>query len=193
MWFGADDGHMCAPAVGDSLSKEEEEVLKTVMLSASAVLIPDDGSTRARARGGEAARIITVDGTTSCVGRYPTPYPTPLDEDFDPSAGFAANIHNNVWNTCYASTQATTVPTRYPCGLWGDSDRLLVGTDLVLPVPRGRQQPAPAVLAGSGRSPSHCIATASVAATLPWQQPRWFGTTAAKTAPMSFRLSLSHM
>lgn len=48
-----------------------------------------------------AARIITVDGTTSCVGRYPTPYPTPLDEDFDPSAGFAANIHNNVWNTCY--------------------------------------------------------------------------------------------
>ena len=60
LWFGADDGHMCAPAVGDSLSKEEEEVLKTVMLSASAVLIPDDGSTRARARGGEAARIITV-------------------------------------------------------------------------------------------------------------------------------------
>ena len=67
-----------------------------------------------------AARIITVDGTTSCVGRYPTPYPTPLDEDFDNAAGFAANIHNNgtcnpsplaqfsrkqllpaVWNTCY--------------------------------------------------------------------------------------------
>ena len=48
-----------------------------------------------------AARIITVDGTTSCVGRYPTPYPTPLNEAFDPGAGFAANIHNNVWNTCY--------------------------------------------------------------------------------------------
>jgi hypothetical protein len=47
------------------------------------------------------ARIITVDGTTSCVGRYPTPYPTPLGEAFDSSAGFAANIHNNVWNTCY--------------------------------------------------------------------------------------------
>ena len=48
-----------------------------------------------------AARIITVDGTTSCVGRYPTPYPTPLAEAFDGRAGFAANIHNNVWNTCY--------------------------------------------------------------------------------------------
>ena len=48
-----------------------------------------------------AARIIPVDGTTSCVGRYPTPYPTPLNEEFDSSAGFAANIHNNVWNTCY--------------------------------------------------------------------------------------------
>eukprot|EP01050_Picozoa_sp_SAG11_P001045 SAG11_NODE_42_length_20827_cov_9.289801_6_plen_690_part_00 len=47
------------------------------------------------------ARVITVDGTTSCVGRYPTPYPTPLNEAFDPGAGFAANIHNNVWNTCY--------------------------------------------------------------------------------------------
>lgn len=48
-----------------------------------------------------AGRIITVDGTTSCVGRYPTPYPTPLNEAFDASAGFAANIQNNVWNTCY--------------------------------------------------------------------------------------------
>ena len=48
-----------------------------------------------------AARIITVDGSTSCVGRYPTPYPTPLDEVHDARAGFAANIQNNVWNTCY--------------------------------------------------------------------------------------------
>ena len=109
-----------------------------------------------------AARIITVDGTTSCVGRYPTPYPTPLDEEFDNAAGFAANIHNN--GTC----SALSLSLKYFFGLKTSClplDSLEYLLHSVLPVPPGGQRPAPALPARLGRG--LCALAAAVAAADP--------------------------
>ena len=108
-----------------------------------------------------AARIITVDGTTSCVGRYPTPYPTPLDEEFDNAAGFAANIHNNGTRSgsrALPSTFSGFSGLKKKCCLCSLEHVL----HSVLPVPPGGQRPAPALPARLGRG--LCALAAAVAA-----------------------------